>query len=77
MKKLKYYLTVSTEETRVILRSLIELKNKAHSGRQSTRTAWTNLSSRLARYNAYNYISTSHESRLFDFRVSGFFHTHT
>lgn len=28
MKKLKYYLTVSTEETRVILRSLIELKNK-------------------------------------------------
>ena len=28
MKKLKYYLTVSTEETRVILYSLIELKNK-------------------------------------------------
>ena len=28
MKKLKYYLTVSTEETRVILHSLIELKNK-------------------------------------------------
>lgn len=28
MKKLKYYLTVSTEETSVILRSLIELKNK-------------------------------------------------
>ena len=28
MKKLKYYLTVSTEETRVILRSLINLKNK-------------------------------------------------
>lgn len=28
MKKLKYYLTVSTEEARVILRSLIELKNK-------------------------------------------------
>ena len=28
MKKLKYYLTVTPEETRVILRSLIELKNK-------------------------------------------------
>lgn len=28
MRKQKYYLTVSTEETRVILRSLIELKNK-------------------------------------------------
>lgn len=28
MKKLKYYLTVSTEETRVILHSLIELRNK-------------------------------------------------